>query len=244
MSAPVLRVQVEAALSTFALEVELELGLETLALAGPSGAGKSTLLKLLLGALTPRRGRIDLGGATLFDAAGRVDIAPERRGLGYVPQDYALFPHLSARDNVAFALACAASPRPRDAHRSHALELLDQLGVAHVADQLPARLSGGERQRVALARALATRPRALLLDEPLAALDTSTRRAVRLALGRHLSALGLPVLCVSHDARDAAALADRIAVMEAGRIVQVGSFEELRARPATEFVKEFVAEPG
>jgi ABC-type sulfate/molybdate transport systems ATPase subunit len=129
---------------------------------------------------------------------------------------------------------------PRAIQRDRARGLLETLGLGALAGAKPRTLSGGERQRVALARALASEPRALLLDEPLAALDPCTRRDVRQTLGARLATLGLPVVCVTHDARDAAALAERIAVLEAGRIVQIGTLEELRAQPATAFVAEFL----
>src|SRR5262249_14667516 len=143
---------------------------------------------------------------------------------------------LSPLDNVAFAYGAQV---PRAIARERAARLLEAFGLGQVGLHAPHTLSGGERQRVALARALANRPQALLLDEPLAALDASTRRDVRGELGARLSGLGLPVLGVTHDARDASALAERIAVLEAGRIVQVGTLDELRAHPASAFVKEF-----
>ena len=160
---------------------------------------------------------------------GRTEVPAERRSVGYVPQHHALFPHLTVERNVAFSGA------PADEVAS----LLDRLGIAHLAGELPARLSGGERQRVALARALARRPQVLLLDEPLAALDAHTRRLVRDELARDLRATGVPTLLVTHDFGDAAALAGRVAVMDRGVLRQLGTPAELIAAPADAFVVVF-----
>ena len=213
------------------LDVRLVVGDEAVLLAGPNGAGKSSLLRALLGIVRPREGRIALDGRTLFD--GRTDLPPEQRGLGYVPQDYALFPHLDVRGNVGFGL-------PRAQRPGRTREVLEQLEIAHLAERRVATLSGGERQRVALARALAPRPRALLLDEPFAALDAQARRQLRQSLSRWLSELKLPALVVSHDPADAP-LGQRIVVLERGRIVQEGALADLRAAPATPFVAELSA---
>jgi molybdate transport system ATP-binding protein len=207
-------------------------------LVGPNGAGKTSVLLGLLGILRPRAGRIELGGRTLFDASSAIDVAPEERGLGYVPQDYGLFTHMTALGNVEFALAAQSIPRGGE-RRARARALLDDLEVGDSADRKPAQLSGGEKQRVALARALAARPRALLLDEPLAALDAGARRQVRMFLVRHLARLALPAVVVTHDPTDAEALGSEIVVLEAGRIVQTGSFAELASRPASKWIAEF-----
>ena len=207
---------------SFDLEVALEVGRETVALVGPSGAGKTTVLDALAGLRRPRSGTIEVGGETWF--GGRVDLRPEERSVGYVFQEYALFPHLSVERNVAFAGDGAG--------------LLERFGIAELAKAKPGQLSGGERQRVALARALARRPRVLLLDEPMAALDPHSRGQVRAELRSLLRELDLPTIIVTHDFLDAAALADRIAVLVEGRVVQVGSAEELISRPANAFVAE------
>jgi molybdate transport system ATP-binding protein len=220
-----LRLDVALPLRAFALELALELRAETLALVGPSGAGKTTLLRAIAGLARPERGRIECAGATWFDAARGVDVPPERRAVGFLPQDYALFPHLTAEGNVRFA----------GGDRT----LLERLGVAHLARAKPAELSGGERQRVALARALARRPRVLLLDEPLSALDAHTRARVRAELHELLERLSLPALIVTHDYADAAALASRIGVIVDGRIVQTGAPADLIAAPANAFVADF-----
>jgi molybdate transport system ATP-binding protein len=185
---------------------------------------------MLLGILTPQRGRIALDGRALFDAEQRIDLPPEERRLGYVPQDYALFPHLDVAGNVAFGL-------PRRGRRERLQQSLEALQIAHLARRPVQTLSGGERQRVALARALAPQPRALLLDEPFAALDAQARRLLRAQLAAQLAQWRLPALIISHDAADAA-LAARIVVLERGRIAQEGSLPELLDRPATPFVQE------
>ncbi len=216
-------------LRAFALDLTLEVGAETLALVGPSGAGKSTVLRTIAGLVRPARGRVTLAGDTWLDTPRRVDVPPERRSVGLVFQDYALFPHLSVRRNVAFG---APDRRAVD-------DLLERFRIAALADARPADLSGGERQRVALARALARRPRALLLDEPLSALDSHTRSAVRAELHDLLGTLGLPVLLVTHDFEDAATLADRVGVLVEGRLRQVGTASELVAAPVDPFVARF-----
>jgi molybdate transport system ATP-binding protein len=222
----------EARVVTRLLDLQLTAGAETLLLTGPNGAGKSTLLRILLGIATPHSGRIALDGRTLF--GDDVDLPPEERGLGYVPQQYALFPHLDVAGNVGFGLQ-------RGERRERTLEVLEALQIAHLAARRVQTLSGGEQQRVALARALAPRPRALLLDEPYAALDARARRQLRRFLWEQLEALRLPALVVSHDPADAAA-GQRIAVMEQGRIVQQGTLAELRAAPATPFIAEWSAQ--
>lgn len=217
------------------LDVELSGGAGPLALVGPNGSGKTTLLRTLAGARRPRAGRVEVDGIPLFGPD--VDVPIEARRMGYVPQGYGLFPHLRVVDNVAFGLRDG----PRVARQAAATRMLAALDCAHLARRWPRRLSGGEQQRVALARALVIEPRMLLLDEPLAALDATTRRAVRAFLAEHLRALGRPSIVVTHDARDVAALDAPVCVLEGGRIVQRGSLDALRRDPATDFVAEFVA---
>ncbi|HSJ74286.1 MAG TPA: ABC transporter ATP-binding protein [Miltoncostaeaceae bacterium] len=225
----VLRLDITVPLRHFALDVALEVGeAETVALVGPSGAGKTTVLRAIAGAVRPRAGRITLGGATLFDAARRIDRPPESRRVGYVFQEYALFPHMTVRQNVAFA------------GRARAEELLERFGIAHLAGARPRRLSGGERQRVGLARAIASDPAVLLFDEPLSALDAHTRARVRAELFDLLRELRLPALLVTHDFEDAAALADRVGVIVDGRIHQTDTPAGLLRAPADAFVASFV----
>ncbi len=206
-----------------------------LALAGPSGAGKTTILRILAGSVSPDRGRIAHGDEVWVDTRNGVWWPPERRRCGYVFQDYALFPHLSAWRNVAYGLRSMSS---RD-RRAIAHGLLDQFGLADRADAKPSTLSGGERQRVALARALAPRPNVLLLDEPLSALDARTRASAGRELSAILRPLEVPVVLVTHEWGEAALLGDEIGVIDRGRLIQRGSASELAAAPATAFVADF-----
>ncbi len=200
---------------------------ETFALVGPSGAGKTTVLRVVAGLLRPRSGRVALDGDVWLDTAAGVCLDPDRRSVGLVFQEYALFPHLSVEGNVGFG------------GRSRVPELLERFRIADLAKAKPAELSGGERQRVALARALARDPAVLLLDEPMAALDAHTRAAVRAELQALLSDLALPTILVTHDFEDAAALADRVGVIADGRILQLGTPDELVAAPSDAFVASF-----
>ena len=220
------------------IEVELELEVEAgrcLALVGPSGAGKSTALRAIAGLHRPDRGRIGLDGHRWFDSDAGFDLAPEGRSCGYLFQDHALFPHLSAWRNVAFGIRGA----DRSERRRQAQDLLESFDVGELAEAPPSRLSGGERQRVALARALAPRPRLLLLDEPLSALDARTRADASRRLAATLAELDVPSVLVTHDFAEAATLADEIAVIDRGRLVQRGSASELSGNPASPFVADF-----
>ncbi len=224
-----------------ALEVALAADARGLVIVGPNGAGKTTTLLALLGVRRPQRGHVRVDGEPLFDAAAGIDVPPERRRIAYVPQDYGLFPHLSALENVAFALGCGPAPPARGDRRARARALLASLGIERVAATRPASLSGGERQRVALARALAIGPRAFFLDEPFAALDVEARGEVRAFLRAQLAAQGRPYVVVTHDPDDVAAFDAPIVVLEAGRVVQRGPRAELELRPATPFVRAFFA---
>jgi molybdate transport system ATP-binding protein len=229
-------------LGPFELDLSLAVDGRAVAIAGPNGAGKTSALLALLGIVRPDAGQVRLGGRTLFDAGARIDLPTEERGIAYVPQDYALFPHLTAAGNVEFALGCAG-PSPAAPRREQARALLDRLGVLGSADRRPAALSGGERQRVALARALAREPRALLFDEPFAALDAGARGEVRRFLRERLADLALPAVVVTHDRADVEALGIPVLVLEGGRVVQRGTLAELEARPATEYVARFCGTP-
>jgi molybdate transport system ATP-binding protein len=209
---------------------------ETVAIVGPNGAGKSTLLRAVAGLLRLDAGRIVLDGAALDDPAKGAFVAPERRSVGVVFQDYLLFPHLSVVDNVAFGLRCRGV-RAAEA-RERAMPWLERVGLLDQAAVRPAQLSGGQAQRAALARALVTSPRVLLLDEPLSALDASTRAATRRALVRHLRDHDGVRVVVTHDPVEAAALADRLVVLEGGRAVQGGTPAELAAHPRSRYVAE------
>jgi molybdate transport system ATP-binding protein len=207
---------------------------EVLAVLGPNGAGKTTLLRILAGLLAVTRGRVTVSEEIWDDAESGTFVPATERSVGLVFQDYRLFPHLSVLDNVAFA-ARARGTRRGPARREAALDL-DRLGLTDLAGRRPGQLSGGQAQRVALARALAMRPRMLLLDEPLAALDTRTRLELRTELRRQLTGFAGPSIVVTHDPLEALVLADRILVLEGGRIVQEGAPAEVARRPATEYV--------
>jgi molybdate transport system ATP-binding protein len=227
--------QAELTARVGALELDLRLTAvagETLALAGPSGAGKTSILRAIAGLLRDVRGRVTCAGECWLDTGAGIDLPPEQRRCGYLFQDYALFPHLSAWRNVAYGL-------PREGRRERALELLGRFGLDQRADARPRHLSGGERQRVALARALARQPHVLLLDEPLSALDSRTRAHASRELAAALDERGVPALLVTHDFAEAALLGDRVAVVDSGRVVQQGSPRELAAAPASAFVADF-----
>jgi molybdate transport system ATP-binding protein len=232
----VLRADLAQAVGGIELEIRFDLPPgRCLALAGPSGAGKSTILRLLAGTVRPDRGRVVHGDDVWVDTATGVWWPPERRRCGYVFQDYALFPHLSAWRNVAYGLRST----PSSTRKATALSLLEQFGLSDLAEAKPATLSGGERQRVALARALAPRPNVLLLDEPLSALDARTRASAGRQLTATLRSIDIPVVLVTHEFNEAALLGDEIGVIDRGRIIQQGSASELAATPATAFVADF-----
>ena len=222
----------------FRLETELTARPgRVLALLGPNGAGKSTLLRVAAGLLRLDEGQVRLGDR-LLDDAGPTFVEARRRHIGVVFQDHRLFPHLGALDNVAFGPRSAGVGR-REA-RERARHWLERLGVAELARRHPRQLSGGQAQRVALARALACEPRALLLDEPLAALDVQTRAEVQGGLREHLAAFAGPTLLVTHDPIEALLLAQDIVVLERGRIVQQGTPAEVTSRPLTPYVARLV----
>jgi molybdate transport system ATP-binding protein len=226
-------------LGAFELDVELtvEPG-EVLAVLGPNGSGKSTLLRALAGLTPIDRGHIVIDDTVLDDPDTDTFVPPERRPIGVVFQDDLLFAHMSALENVAFGLR-ARGVGKAEAHRT-ASGWLDRVGLIDVAAMRPRQLSGGQAQRVALARALAIDPAMLLLDEPLAALDVSTRQDVRRGLRQHLSTFDGVRLLVTHDPVDAYALADRIAILEHGRIAQTGTIAEVTAHPRSRYVAELV----
>ena len=270
------RASVRASVGEFRLDVELQSEGQIVALVGPNGSGKTTFLRALAGAIAPDAAEIIVGDQVLESSTRGIRLPMERRGVGYVPQGYGLFPHLNVLENVAFGLdettlgrgwrarasaesmgrgwlvranaaslgrgrlaraSCSSHQTPRE-HK--ALSILHDLDCAHLASRRVHDLSGGERQRVALARALVLEPQMLLLDEPLAALDVSNRRAVRGFLAERLAAFGGPTVLVTHDVRDVEAFAAVVVVVESGRVVQRGALDSLRRAPATEFVAEFV----
>jgi molybdate transport system ATP-binding protein len=234
-----LEADISLALGTLDLRAQLDVRPgELLALLGPNGAGKSTVLRCLAGLAPIDAGRVVIDGDVVDDSAADVFVEPEHRQVGVVFQSYLLFEHMSVLENVAYGLR--ARKIPKAAARRVAFEWLERVGLAPYADQRPRVLSGGQAQRAALARALAPHPRLLLLDEPLAALDAGTRGAVRRDLRQHLSTFdGMRVL-VTHDPVDAYALADRVAILDEGKVVQVGTFAQVSAHPRSRYVADLV----
>src|SRR5712692_6578861 len=211
---------------------------KVVALLGPSGSGKTTLLRAVAGLETPHRGSIRIGEKAFFDAGKRIDLPAEARGLGLVFQSYALWPHRTVFENVAYGLKLrrvgAAQVKARVAHT------LGQIGLAHLAERYPHQLSGGQQQRVALARALIYEPAVILLDEPLSNLDAKLREEARSWLRALIVSLNLSALLVTHDQIEAMAIADRITLLNGGRIEQQGSPIDLYTEPATLFAAEFM----
>jgi len=227
------------ALRDFPLDVDFTVQPgQCLALIGPTGCGKTTTLRLIAGIAKPDHGRVEVDGEVLFDSDRRLSVPPQKRRVGFVFQDYALFPHLSVLGNVLYSPAARAQGKDRSLELARqALERVRLPGVEHVR---PAQLSGGQQQRVALARALASGARMLLMDEPMSALDPHTRRQVRSELRALISSLGLQTICVTHDVADALTLGDVIGVMKEGKIVQLGDRRELLSQPRDAFVADFL----
>jgi len=234
-----LSARLELTRDVFTLDIALDVAAgETMGLLGPNGSGKSTTLRCLAGLEAPRAGRIDISGVTVEDTARGIDLPPERRSVGFVFQDYLLFPHMTVLDNVAFGLR--ARGEARQAADTRARQWLDRLEIGDLAPRKPGQLSGGQAQRVALARALVIEPDLLLLDEPLAALDAGTRASVRSLLRRHLADFRGAVVLVTHDPMDAMVLADRVVVLEDGRSVQEGTPGDVARRPESAYVAQLV----
>ncbi len=234
-----LSARLELTRDVFTLDIALDVAAgETMGLLGPNGSGKSTTLRCLAGLEAPRAGRIDISGVTVEDTARGIDLPPERRSVGFVFQDYLLFPHMTVLDNVAFGLR--ARGEARQAADTRARQWLDRLEIGDLAPRKPGQLSGGQAQRVALARALVIEPDLLLLDEPLAALDAGTRASVRSLLRRHLADFRGAVVLVTHDPMDAMVLADRVVVLEDGRAVQEGTPGDVARRPESAYVAQLV----
>jgi len=206
---------------------------EFLVVMGPSGCGKTTLLLILLGVLNPDAGHIFLDGKVIDD------LSVEERNFGYVPQDFGLFPHMTAHDNIAFGLRVRNLPKG-DVERRVG-ELLSLVELQGIEERRPAELSGGQRQRVALARAMAIQPSLLLLDEPLSNVDEATKGEIRQKLRETVKKAGVTTVCVLHEPGDALVLGDRIAVMYAGKILQIGTVQNLLEEPESEIVTRLLA---
>jgi molybdate transport system ATP-binding protein len=231
-----LEIALQKRLDGFRLDAAFAARNELVVLFGPSGAGKSLTLQAIAGTTHPDAGRIVIDGQAVYDGARRLNLPPQLRRVGYVPQHYALFPHLTAAANIGFGLTSL----PRHEREQRVREIVALFGLQGLAHRRPRELSGGQQQRVALARALAVRPRLLLLDEPFAALDISLRESLREELLQVQARAGITVVMVTHDLTDAFALGQRLVVYEAGRVIQQGTREEVFFHPATRHVAELV----
>jgi len=234
-----LEARMRLGIGNFELDVDLKVEPgEVVAVLGPNGAGKTSILRGLAGLLPLDVGRVALDGVVLEEPAASVFVPSERRPIGMVFQDYLLFPHLTVVDNIAFGLRSRGTPRA--AATATARQWLERVGLAAEAERKPGSLSGGQAQRVALARALASNPALLLLDEPMAALDASTRVELRRDLRRHLESFRGVRLLVTHDPVEAMAMADRLVILEHGRVLQSGTPAEVTQRPRSRYVADLV----
>ena len=228
-----LKVKAEKSFNDFCIQVNLSVGKEIMVLFGPSGAGKTQTLNMIAGLTTPNNGEITFNNTTFYRngmEGPKVNIPARNRGVGYVFQDYALFPHLSALQNVSFPL------HGDDNAKTKAITLLKKMNLSHVADLYPKELSGGQQQRISIARALASKPNILLLDEPFSALDISVKEYLQKELKELQLELGIVVIYVTHNIEDLFAIGDRISVMHDGQIQQVGPVSEVFLNPANETV--------
>ena len=224
-----IRADIRTLVGSFDLAVDLAVDREITVLYGHSGAGKTLTLEAIAGLLTPREGRIELHDQVVFDSASGINVAPQRRNLGYLVQSYALFPHLTVAQNIAYGIGHLS----RAERRGRVEEISGMFGLQDLLDRRPARISGGQAQRVALARALVRQPRVLLLDEPFAAVDSSIRRTLRRELRQLAQRLDLSVVMVTHDLTEAYNVGDRLAVIDRGRVLQAGPRDDVFHRPAT-----------
>ena len=233
-----LSVDIEKKVGAFHLRCAFEAENETMALLGASGCGKSVTLKCIAGIMTPDRGRIVLDGETLFDSERRVNLPPQRRCVGYLFQQYALFPNMTVQQNIL----CGIRTGSRAEKQRAAAEQLRRFRLDGLEKRYPSQLSGGQAQRVALARILASQPRAILLDEPFSALDAKIRQQMREELKKIQSDLGITVVFVTHDQEEAMSLSHRIVVMNKGKFEQIGTPTEIYDKPATRHVASFIGE--
>ena len=223
------------------LSLEVQEG-EIIALLGPSGSGKTTLLRCLAGLETPDQGSISLAGRDIFNATTGTVVPPEKRNMGLVFQSYALWPHKTVEQNVAFGLELRKMPRAEA--RQKVLQTLDRIGLQGLSDRLPGQLSGGQQQRVSLARAFVTDPVLLLLDEPLSNLDAKLREYARVWLREALKAVKMTAVFVTHDQSEAMAIADRIAVLHGGQLAQIATPQDLYENPNSLFIADFMGSPN
>lgn len=232
-----MQAKIHTTLETFTLDVDLQLERELAVIFGPSGAGKSMLLRTIAGLITPGSGRIMIGDQVIFDSEEKLDIAPQDRHVGYMPQQYALFPHMSVAENIAYGLFKWKQPDRKA--RMH--ELIELMRLTPIVDRHPGEISGGEQQRTALARALAPKPRILLMDEPFAALDEVLREHLRQELLQIQRRFEIPILLVTHNLIEAYTLADRVIIFQAGRVAQEGTRDEVFRQPRTPQIAALMA---
>jgi molybdate transport system ATP-binding protein len=235
---PILKVSARKKLRDFSIDVDICIESNVAVMLGPSGHGKTTVLNMIAGITRPDDGMISIGNTLLFDSSKGISVGMEKRNIGFVFQDYALFPHLSIFENVAYGLKARGLPAAEIQLR--VMRELERLAISSLQNEVPARLSAGQRQRVALARALVIDPCLLLMDEPLSALDMQLRSRVRSELNELLHKLEIPTIIVTHDVLDAIGFGGTVMVLEHGRIAQQGSYEDLLATPSSRFVAEFV----
>lgn len=235
---PNLKVSARKKLRDFSIDVDICIESNVAVMLGPSGHGKSTVLNMIAGITRPDEGKISIGNTLFFDSSRGISVGMEKRNIGFVFQDYALFPHLSVFENVAYGLKARGLPAAEIQLR--VMRELERLAISNLKSEVPARLSAGQRQRVALARALVIDPCLLLMDEPLSALDMQLRSRVRSELKALLHKLEIPTIIVTHDVLDAIGFGGAVMVLEQGRIAQQGSYEDLLAAPSSRFVAEFV----
>ncbi|GIQ69647.1 molybdenum ABC transporter ATP-binding protein [Xylanibacillus composti] len=230
-------VQLKRQFPALTIDVRTEFAERMTVVAGQSGSGKSTILKMIAGFADPEEGYVQVSGQYVYNRSKNINVYPEKRKIGYVPQNYLLFPHMSVFDNIAFGLQQQKMAKKEIARQvEQAMELC---GIRHLHNRFPRDLSGGEKQRVALSRAIVTQPALLLLDEPFSALDVQTKRYVRTEIMEILSAASIPAIMVTHDPMDAITFGKQVYIMERGKLVQQGAYDELRKRPRTSFVAEF-----
>ncbi len=209
-------------LHSFDLEVSFSAGRELVVIEGPSGAGKTTVLNCIAGIVKPDRGLITVDGRPLFSSEDKISIAAEKRNIGYLFQNYALFPNMTVKQNVLYGIKNKAEYKDKSARQEmleYADYMMEILGIVHLADRKPSRISGGEKQRTALARALVTKPSMLLLDEPFSALDAETKETVYEEFGTFKESLQIPIMLITHDHRESELFADKIITLKEGRII-------------------------
>ncbi len=232
-----MQARIATTLESFTLDVDLNLERELVVIFGPSGAGKSMLLRTVAGLLSPESGRIVIGDHVIFDSEQGVDIPPQARQIGYMPQQYALFPHMSVAENIAYGLF----KWDQSDREERMQELIDLMRLSPIVHRRPGEISGGEQQRTALARALAPNPNILLMDEPFAALDEVLREHLRQELLQIQRRYGIPILLVTHNLIEAYTLADRVIIFQAGRIAQEGTRDEIFRQPKTPQIAALMA---